>query len=449
MVCARYHTARWRTLVVLLVTVALGLAFAWRQGPIREKLDAIRERLSAVSLGHGLTNHALQTSGPILEVPPAIVFRGSNVPKSQAERDLVQRPTDPKVLNDAGTHLWSSGQKDRGTELLSRAHASLPDDPVINYNYSRMLYDAGNTGDAIHLLEEATRRKPAFDEARLLLASAAVQRGDYNLADQHLQQVTSKVQVVALTIQGTIQLFTDKPKDALASFEQALTLARGNAAALYNVGLGFQQNGDLSQASTYYQQAINVNPKLAAAYNNLGTILMQQGDGEAAFDRFHQAALLDPSSNSFAAHLTTSSHGLNDTADKIVGRWTIEEGTLQISGMVRGSPVSRSMAMPTGSQIDVTKTGVNQYRLDETVAGVHVSAIFQLQPDSSYQAPAVVPPELATLLPPGVSDTGTVTFWARGDTLFGDTRETVSGPNTSFRTLKTWKARRIRTGLSE
>lgn len=52
-------------------------------------------------------------------------------------------------------------------------------------------------------------------------------------------------------------------------------------------------------------------------------------------------------------------------------------------------------------------------------------------------------PELARMLPPGIADTGTVSFWVRGQTLFGDTTDTISGPNTSLRSRRTWKATRV------
>jgi tetratricopeptide (TPR) repeat protein len=270
---------------------------------------------------------ALQPAGPIVEVPPAILFRGQEAiglqtaDKSGAgrevvnpiesepagslvdsvKRDLAARPNDPKVLNDAGAVIWAAGDKTQGAELLTKAHNAAPDDPVISYNLARTWYEQGRKDEAARLAEEAAQRQQDFDEARLLIAAAAVQQQDYDAADRQLKQLTKRLQAIALTIEGTVQLFKGQREEALKIFQQALALTQpqNRAAALYNVGLGFQQNGDLARATDYYQQAIGQSPALATAHYNLGTVLSQSGDLPQALEALREAQRLDPKNQSF------------------------------------------------------------------------------------------------------------------------------------------------------
>lgn len=402
----------------------------------------------------------LQPAGPIVQVPPAILFRGEQgvagggptgpAPEDVARvrRDLAARPNDPKVLNDAGSVLWSAGERAQGTDLLTKAHNAAPADPVISYNLARALYEQGRRDEAVRLAEEAAQRRLEFDEARLLIAAAAVQRQDYDAAQRQLDRLSNRAQAIGLTIQGTIQLFKGQRDAALASFQLAMQLAQRDksGAGPYNVGLAYQQQGDLTNARAYYQQALGLNPQLAAAHHNLGTVFSAQGNTEAAFEAFHEGAWLDPTNSVFAEGLSTIARGRGDSQDRIVGTWAIQEGSLQLSGTVQGQSLQQSVPMPSGSQMVFSRLGPGKYTAREAMAGLQVTTEFQLQPNGSYSAPAVVPREIAQLLPPGVTDTGTVTFWVRDNTMFGDTRETVSGPDTSVRVSKTWKAHRLDAG---
>lgn len=110
------------------------------------------------------------------------------------------------------------------------------------------------------------------------------------------------------------------------------------------------------------------------------------------------------------------------------------------SGTVAGQQSSQSMQMPAGHQISLTKIAEGVDQLSEAVGTFRVTTTFQRQSNGSYQAPTVVAAELASLLPPGVNDSGMATFWVNGDTLFGDTREVVTGPNTKLSVMKSWRA---------
>src|ERR1035441_9854327 len=106
--------------VALLVFVVLGMAalFIVRQGFQKENQAGVAP------------------FGPIVQVQPAVVFRGATDPSvdgssgsaspadvAAAERDLARHPDDPKVINDLGCLLDASGATARGPALLSSEEA--------------------------------------------------------------------------------------------------------------------------------------------------------------------------------------------------------------------------------------------------------------------------------------------------------------------------------------
>ncbi len=402
-------------------------------------------------------NAGMQPAGAIVKVPPALVYMGQpggpsslQGPSAQtvraAEQIAATHPADARALNDAGSIIESSGDVRRGGELLSQAHNLAPGDPVIGYNYARNLYSQGKIDDAIQQANTVLTQKPAMAEARLLLADAAIQKKDYSAAEQNVDQlkVTIKdIQIAAFTIRGVILLEKGKIKEAQDMFQEALKLAGDDATALYNAGVAQQRGNNLIAAQDYYQKALQQDPNLAEAHNNLGTVLSALGNSQAAFDEFHAAAITSPDNSLFAENLSRSTTQAGEPNDKIVGKWEIEGGQFLINGTVGGQPVSQTMQVPAGSVITFTKAASGGYTAQESALGMQISTTFQQQPNGSYSAPTVLPPELARLLPPGITDTGTVSFWVRGQTLFGDTTDTVSGPNTSLKSRRTWKATRV------
>ena len=390
-----------------------------------------------------------QPSGPIVQVPPAILFSGGGgeTPGSHTvspeqiqrmQRALFLRPHDPKVLNDAGATFAAAGQLERGNQLLSEALKLAPEDPVIKYNAARGLYQQGKTNEAVQQLDKALGINPKFDDARLLRAAASVQQKDYNSAQNQILRLVNKGVLIALVTDGVIKLGQGKTKEALDLFQQALKLAPKDPTALYNSGVATQMQGNVASAQGFYKQAIASDPSLAEAHNNLGTTLAQQGKEQAAFEEFHQAAFLNPDDPSFKDHVSKSSQESGAPSDKLAGNWLSDGGTLDASGTVRGQPGSKSESMPSGSQIRIIKTAQGVYSWTENGDGKNVTTSAKQQGDGSFKAPIVT-----DTLPAGMSDVGFATFWVRGDTLFGDTSETITAPNTNLKIKRTWKAHRL------
>lgn len=297
--------------LVVLVAVGMGGLFIVRQNSRKQNQAS-----------------SLEPLGPIVQVPPAVVFRGAARPDNGnsgspsqadiagAERDLARHPNNPKVLNDLGCLLDASGATARGHALLSQAHSLSPDDPDIGYNYARSLFQQGKVDEAGKEADRLVTQNPDSAEARLLKASVAVQKRDYTTAQDQVDkvlkdgpqlsnqaptgikpdkvtQVLKAIQMAALVIQGVIDLAKGRTQQGLASFQSALKLGN-DPAAMYNTGVAYQQLGQPAQAAPYYRRAIEAQPTLAEAHHNLGGLMLAQNDLSGAQRELQAVATLKP-----------------------------------------------------------------------------------------------------------------------------------------------------------
>jgi tetratricopeptide (TPR) repeat protein len=410
-------------------------------------------------LGRNDNPQRLVMSGPIIQVPPAILYENSpNESRSgsaaepstddvtRARDALSRRPRDPKTLNDAGSIIGSAGDWDTGDKLLAEAIQRAPTEPVIAYNYARGLLKQGKAAEAIEQADNAIHLKPDFDEAHLVKAAADVQLGRIDDAQKEIQDLIKKGVEIAYIIDGVIKLSKKQIRAASASFQQAIRMASSDSTARFDMGVASQLQNSLPTARGLYQQALATNPDFAEAHNNLGVVLSQEGNQEAAFQEIHQAAILKADDQSIQQNLSHSLHGASQLPDILMGNWQIDGGSVHISGIDKGQPVSQSMQIPGGvMNVKFEKTADGSYTLEASALGANIMTSFARQPNGSFRGPTVPAASLpgASQLPPGTQDTGTITFWVRGDTLFGDTVSSAIGPDIRIRGMASWKAHRL------
>jgi len=401
-----------------------------------------------------VTPNPVTPQGFLLVVPPAVKFRGEPDPNlaggkaspeqvDEAEREVQRRGGDPKTLNDAGVVIAAAGNRERAQELLQEASRLAPQDPTITYNLARLLYKSGQVDEAFSKLQQSLNGQPQFVEAQVFLASIYAAKQDFYTAEEVLRKILEENpnRADALIVQGVIHTQHGKIDDAIQSFEHARNSDPNNSIALYNLGVIYQQQNDMAKAEQFYRQAIEKDPELAEAYNNLGTILAQQGKADESFEAFHRAAELKPDDPVLTGNLSATVHSSKESVDKLAGEWVLQGGSRRISGTAKGQRLSQSFPMPGGFQVTISKVGNNEYRMNQMLpTGATMSTVVRHQPDGSYRGPAAAIPGLP--IPAGVSVSGTVTFWMRGDVLFGDTRGTTSGPGISLKEGASWKAHR-------
>ena len=101
---------------------------------------------------------------------------------------------------------------------------------------------------------------------------------------------------IALVSLGQVHYAAQKYESALTAFERALDYEPQEqdelATVYFALGYIYHQQGDLSQAETFYSRAIEADAGLASAYNNRGVIYLERGSMdnlERAIDDFSAA----------------------------------------------------------------------------------------------------------------------------------------------------------------
>ncbi len=96
--------------------------------------------------------------------------------RETAERAYLLSPNLPQIADTLGWILVKEGSPASAIGLLAQAHASPGVSPAVHYHFAVALNDVGRRTDALHVLEELTKSKAAFDEeaaAKKLLAELA------------------------------------------------------------------------------------------------------------------------------------------------------------------------------------------------------------------------------------------------------------------------------------
>ena len=81
---------------------------------------------------------------------------------------------------------------------------------------------------------------------------------------------------------------------AIELYEKVIKIDPSIVFTHYNLGIIYEQLGDIEKAEENYQEAIKVNPSFIYSYNNLGIMSHQNGQKENAIKYFKQVIKIDP-----------------------------------------------------------------------------------------------------------------------------------------------------------
>jgi predicted O-linked N-acetylglucosamine transferase (SPINDLY family) len=175
---------------------------------------------------------------------------------------LARDPACVEALHYCGQLAFQVAQYPSAAELMGRAAALAPDDPVL-------LGNLGETLRQLHRLDEALAR---------FRRSLALKPGDpivcNNLGN-------------ALTTLGRYD-------EAVACYRQALAARPGYANAHNNLGNLHRQRRAFAEAEACFRRALELAPRFVEALNNLGTVLFVLGRLDEATDAFERALALRP-----------------------------------------------------------------------------------------------------------------------------------------------------------
>ena len=109
-----------------------------------------------------------------------------------------------------------------------------------------------------------------------------------------------------LTTLGNMELGQGRYETAIGHYRKALQADKSYFWATYNLGLAYQQLGQLDEAGQWYGRALTQSPDHPEVLCNLGWLAWRAGKFQDAADRFQDAARLSESSPADAAQYWTN-----------------------------------------------------------------------------------------------------------------------------------------------
>lgn len=182
---------------------------------------------------------------------------------------LAEDPHNIDALHFLGVVALQRGDPGQAVLLISQALSRNPANPPACNNLGLALAAQGKRREAVSAWLDALALHPEFaDAARNLGENLRVLQPD-PASDEHFNQGN------AYKDQGRV-------KEAIASYQKAVSLAPGFAAAHVNLGSALAQQDRHAEACLSLRKALALEPELPAAWFNLGICAYRLGDVASA-----------------------------------------------------------------------------------------------------------------------------------------------------------------------
>jgi Tfp pilus assembly protein PilF len=138
-----------------------------------------------------------------------------------------------------------------------------------------------------HTLDVTTNNALAHDSYGVALAS----RGHPAEAIAHFQEaitIDASLETAHLNL-GLMLARQEKLPEAIAEFKRALEINPKNAETHYDLGMALGQRGELNEAAEQFAQAVELNPQHPNAYSYLVQTLRRMGKDDQAIDAYVRA----------------------------------------------------------------------------------------------------------------------------------------------------------------
>jgi tetratricopeptide (TPR) repeat protein len=237
---------------------------------------------------------------------------------AQFEAAIAVAPSDPKAYYNLGNWLEKDGQHSGAIAAYERALSLKPDYNAARNNLAYLQQSIGNTQQAAQLYRQTLAQDPNSTIAHMNLANLLQEQGNlegaivhyeqvrdltpnhpdlaYNLAilHQHRGEFKLAIQQYYLALQRNprhaashyqlgILLRYDRPIEAVAHLQQAITYQPNNAAAYHQIGLLWRDRLELTAAIASFRMSLELDPDEAVVQVNLGETLLLMGDYPAGF----------------------------------------------------------------------------------------------------------------------------------------------------------------------
>jgi tetratricopeptide (TPR) repeat protein len=277
--------------VLAAVVLAGCLVLTWRQVGYWRNSETLWRHALDVTGGNYIAHERLGM---------ALAAKGRPADTAAAERHLRAalqfNPDQAETLGNLGLVLERLGRVDEAAVQMERMVKLDPKSPKGHLHLGRLRQLQGRPRDAVPHLVAAVQLEPTLSEARLALAAALADNGEFDRAREQLDFLLRQEPSEATLHDelGRLLLRQGKPTEAVASFDRALALLPSLHEAWNNKGLALETLGLFPAAAACFRRAVERDAEQPVYLVNLAHALYDSGNPGPAADHFAAAFRLHP-----------------------------------------------------------------------------------------------------------------------------------------------------------
>lgn len=225
---------------------------------------------------------------------------------------LQSQPYHALANHNMGLLAGQVGQFAAGVPYLHKALSVNPDEGQFWLSYADGLLKAGELAQALEIINIAIGRGLDNEQSQTLrdrithtIANtptpqerqqvvALYQGGDLAGLEQASRALTARYPASDFAWSVLATALQSQGKDALEALQNTVALAPHDHEAHGNLGIAWQDHGDLAQAVASYRHALALQPEFVEAYGNLATALLALSDPAEAEQASKNALALRP-----------------------------------------------------------------------------------------------------------------------------------------------------------
>jgi tetratricopeptide (TPR) repeat protein len=209
---------------------------------------------------------------------------------------LVQWPNHPELLQLLGALAGQTNRVAEAIDLIARAIAVNPSNPIYHCNISEMYRRLGQNDQAIAHARRAIQLEPNLAKAYCNLGAA---QRDAGHGDDAISAFRRAVELrpnflEAINNLGHVYRSKQQYPEAIAAYRQTCALDPKSPDAFINLGIALREDGQNEEAFTALHRAIELKPDTALAHNNLGVAYSESVQLDKALEAFTKAIQLHP-----------------------------------------------------------------------------------------------------------------------------------------------------------
>jgi tetratricopeptide (TPR) repeat protein len=151
-----------------------------------------------------------------------------------------------------------------------------------------VLLERANEPEALHLVGLVAQHRGQTDVALDLIGTALFQKRQFNQAIAVYQQAISLriADAKTYTHLGAALIRTGQIEQAIKALQQAISLRPGHVSAYNYLGMAFQIQGNFAESIENFQRAMTLDPENAEIHWSLGLVQLISGDYESGWKHF-------------------------------------------------------------------------------------------------------------------------------------------------------------------